>query len=498
MIRFIRLFTINATLLGLGIIIGLQLQPLAYPQQAVPKPVHPQLPYRSGPFQIDVTIAPQTPKVGKNTLTLQLQDSKGNPVANASIKATATMPAMGSMAAMPIPIEMTAIRQGLYQGTFNLPMGGSWPLTLEITTSAGKAQLSFDMVTGRLGLQLISGAIAQDKKQQAMKAEEVPSNAIMVDSHRRQLIGVTTDKVTYQHLTHTIRAVGLVIYDETRLVDVALKFNAWIGNLYVDYVGAPVEKGKPLFTVYGPELLATQQEYLELKHHHEQGTHSKALLTASRKRLSLWDMTASEITALAQRGTPNDYVPIHAPRSGIVITKNIVEGTARQAGETLMRIADLSQVWVEAEVYEDEVPLIQLGMPATVTLPYLPNRIFKAKVDYIYPYLQNTTRTGRIRLILPNPMGILKPNMYAEVNLKADLGNHLIVPEEAVLFAGQDRVVFKDLGEGHLTARKVETGQRNENYIEILAGLQSGDKVVTSGNFLIASETQLKTGIKQW
>lgn len=500
MIRPIFLFIIGAALLGLGVIIGLQLQPSVQPHRAAPRPNNFQPAYRSGPFQISVAVKPHTPKVGENIVTIQLQDSAAKPVPNAKIKVMAQMPAMGSMAAMQVPAKMQEeIEPGLYQGTLKLPMEGSWPLTLEITASAGQTQLTFDMATGRPGLQLVSGAVAKGQNvMQAMQAEETPPGTIMVDSHRRQLIGVKTGKVAYRDLTRTIRTVGQVIYDETQLTDVALKFNAWIGDLYVDYVGAPVKKGKPLFTVYGPELLAAQQEYLELKRRAGRSAAAKALLAASRKRLSLWDMTASEIAALVQRGVPNDYIPIHAPRSGLVITKNVVEGTARQAGETLMRIADLSRVWVEAEVYEDEVPLVQQGMPTTVTLPYLPNKIFKAKVDYIYPYLQDITRTGRIRLILPNPMGVLKPNMYAQVSLKADLGKRLVVPEGAVLFAGNDRVVFEDLGGGRLAPRKIEIGQRNEDYIEVLKGLQPGDKIVTSGNFLIASEARLKTGIEQW
>jgi Cu(I)/Ag(I) efflux system membrane fusion protein len=497
MTRFILLFIVGAALLGLGIVIGLQLQPSVQPGETAPKPMNLQPAYRSGPFQISMAVKPQIPKVGDNILTIQLLDSAGEPVSNAKIRAMAQMPAMGSMAAMQVPAKMQEIGPGLYQGTLKLPMEGSWPLTLEITASLGQAQLTFDMATGRSGLQLVSGAAGQDRMQ-AMQAKETPPGTLIVDNHRRQLIGVKTGEVAYRNLTRTIRAVGQVIYDETQLADVALKFNAWIGDLYVDYVGAPVKKGKPLFTVYGPELLAAQQEYLELKRRAGRSAAAKALLTASRKRLSLWDMTASEIAALARRGVPNDYIPIHAPRSGTVITKNVVEGTARRAGETLMRIANLSQVWIEAEVYEGEMPLVQKGMPTIVTLPYLPNKIFKTKVDYIYPYLQDTTRTGRIRLILPNPKGVLKPNMYAQINLKADLGKRLVVPEGAVLFAGNDRVVFEDLGGGRLAPRKIEIGQRNEDYIEVLKGLQPGDKIVTSGNFLIASEARLKTGIEQW
>jgi Cu(I)/Ag(I) efflux system membrane fusion protein len=163
-----------------------------------------------------------------------------------------------------------------------------------------------------------------------------------------------------------------------------------------------------------------------------------------------------------------------------------------------MRIADLSRVWVEADVYESELALVQPGMPVTVVLPYLPGRTFDGTVDYLYPYLEGQSRTGRIRVVLDNPDGVLKPDMYAEVKLKADLGERLTVPEEAVIISGETRVVFEDLGGGRLAPRIVQTGQRADGRIEILSGLELGDRVVTSGNFLIASESRLKAGIKQW
>lgn len=456
------------------------------------------LPYRSGPYRLDVQVQPQTPKVGENTLTLRLQNEDGAPVTGAVIRAVAEMPAMGTMPAMQAPAEMAEIEPGLYRGTFDLSMEGSWPLSLAIQAPGmPERHVSFDLATGRKGLQLAAGASRADGA--GMEAmEEAPPGTVTLDPARRQLIGVKTAEAQVSDLSRTIRAVGQVAYDERRLADVTLKFDAWIGTLYVDYVGAPVEQGQRLFTVYGPELLAAQQEYLELKARSGRSEAAGALLAAARKRLALWDMTATEIKALERRGAPFDYVPIHAPINGTVVTKNVVEGTAHKAGMTLMRIADLSRVWVEADVYESELALVQPGMPVTVVLPYLPGRTFKGTVDYLYPYLEGQSRTGRIRVVLDNPGGVLKPDMYAEVKLEADLGQRLTVPEEAVIIAGETRVVFEDLGGGRLAPRIVQTGQRAGGRIEILSGLEAGDQVVTSGNFLIASESRLKAGIKQW
>jgi|TARA_R110001592_G_scaffold265020_2_gene530563 Cu(I)/Ag(I) efflux system membrane fusion protein len=452
-----------------------------------------ELPYRSGPYRLDVLIEPATPRVGENVLSVVLRNADGEPLENAEIKAVAEMPAMGAMPAMQAPAEMMQIEPGLYRGAFEPFMKGSWPLTLTIQAPGMSArQISFDLATGREGLQLASGAARTDGGDMA---DEAPPGTVTLDNRRRQLIGVKTAEAQTVAMTRTIRAAGRIAYDETRLADVSLKFDAWIGGLYADYVGVAVAKGEPLFTVYGPELLAAQQEYLELK---RRGSASPALLSAARKRLALWDMSDGEIATLEKRGEPFDYVAMHAPISGTVVARNVVEGTAHKAGMTLLRIADLSQVWVEADIYEGELPLVTPGIPVTVTLPYLPGEQFEGRVDYVYPYLDGASRTGQVRLTIANPEGRLKPEMYAEVKLQADLGRRVAVPEEAVIIAGELRVVFEDLGGGRLAPRKVQTGQRAGGFIEIIKGIEAGDKIVTSGNFLIASESRLKAGMEQW
>jgi Cu(I)/Ag(I) efflux system membrane fusion protein len=292
--------------------------------------------------------------------------------------------------------------------------------------------------------------------------------------------------------------VGEITFDERLLSQVTLKFDGYVGDLKADYVGTPIEKGQVLFTVYSPELLAAQQEYLEtLKRRGNRGA-DEPLIRAARQRLALWDMSVEEIKVLEQRGEPRDYVSIHAPRSGTVIERNIADGSAARMGQTLLTIADLSRVWVEAEVFEADLELVSTGMPATVALPYLPGREYPATVEYVYPYLDGDSRTGRVRLSLDNPDGELKPAMYTEVSLEVELGDRLSIPEEAIIFAGESRVVFVDLGGGRLKPVKIVTGRNVQGFVEVLEGLASGDIVVTSGNFLIAAETRLKSGIDQW
>lgn len=448
--------------------------------------------YQAGPYRFDIDIVPEKPVVGKNTLTLRLANDRGKPITDAKIRAVAEMPAMGAMPAMQAPADMTEVEPGVYRGTFRPSMEGAWPLQLTLEGPDMPARtVGFDMATGRAGLEPSTG-VTEIKAGQVV-TEEAPPGTITVDARRRQLIGVTFAEAKQRSLTRSIRAVGQVAYDEIRVADVSLKYDAWIGELKADFVGAQIEKGQLLFTVYSPELYSAQQEYLDiLRRGHE------TLLTAARQRLSFWDMGPASIEALEKRGKPFEYIPIFAPRSGTLVEKNIVAGTSHKSGAMLMRIADLSRVWVEAELYENELPLIAKDTAAIVTLPYLPGERFEGRIDYVYPYLNKRSRTGRVRLSLPNEHGLLKPDMYAEVKLEIPLGERLSVPEDAVLVAGETRVVFEDLGDGRLAPRRVKTGRRVDGYIEILEGLEPGDRVVTSGNFLIASESKLKSGIKQW
>lgn len=447
--------------------------------------------FRVGDLEIGIRTEPETPRVGENRLIVELRDAGGKPVSDIGLDAYAEMAAMGAMPAMRAPVNLEQTAPGRFEGSFDIAMRGAWPLTLQISDPRyGDHRLQFNLATDREGLSIASGGTPVGGEVDASG----DANVIVVDSRRRQLIGVETGKAAYRELIRTIRAVGEVTYDERLLSQVTLKFDGFIGDLKADYVGASVEAGDVLFTVYSPELLAAQQEYLETLRRGGSG----ALLDAARQRLRLWDLSDGEIEALEQRGEPQAYVPIRAPRSGTVSELNIADGGAVRMGETLLKIADLSRVWIEAQVFEADLALIEEGMTADVTLTYLPRLRFEATVEYVYPWLDADSRTGRIRFTLDNPGGVLKPNMYAEVALQADLGRPLTVPEEAVIVAGDSRVVFVDLGGGRLKPVHIRAGRRTEGFVEVLDGLSAGATVVTSGNFLIAAETRLKTGIDQW
>ena len=452
--------------------------------------------FQSGAFEIGVATIPATPRVGKSDLIVKVRLVNGDPANDVEVSAYAEMPAMGSMPAMRAPADLVESTSGQFKGAIDLRLRGAWPLTMSIADADhGGTMVTFDLATDRAGLRIATGGtpIATSGIQQ-----NVAANTITVDSHRRQLIGLETSTVTHHDLIKTIRAIGKVTFDERLLTTVTLKYDAWIGELDVNYVGAPVTRGQRLFSVYSPELLSAQQEYLAARERISRRNTDDSLLNAARQRLKLWDLSDGEISALEVRGVPREYVPIYSPADGIVVGKHIDNGSAAKKGQTLLRIADLSDVWIEAEFYEADLDLVHEGMSATISLPYLPDRTFTAVVDYIYPYLDKASRTGRLRLTLDNADGALKPDMYAEVTLSANIGHLLAVPEDAVLFAGDSRVVFVDLGGGQLKPVRIKTGQYAGGMIEVTEGLNLGDVIVTSGNFLIAAETKLKAGIDQW
>lgn len=336
--------------------------------------------------------------------------------------------------------------------------------------------------------------------------EEVRTGVIFVDEAKRRRIGVKLAPVERRALSSAIRAVGEVVYDETKLHDVNLRMSGWIERLVADETGQRVRRGQTLFTLYSPELYAAQLEYLNASRSRASTSAAGGTLAATtaglaqtaRQRLLLLGMEPGQITQLERRGEPWQNVPILAPATGYVIEKNIVAGAQVEAGMRVYRIADLDEVWVDAQIYESDLPNVRQGQRVEITVPYLPGRTFEGSVDYVYPALDRATRTGRVRVRLANRGLELRPDMYANVVLHADLGERVVVPDAAVIYTGPRRVVFVDLGEGRLRPQEIEVGARVEGFYEVVRGVEVGDVVVTSGNFLIASESRLKSAAGLW
>ena len=333
---------------------------------------------------------------------------------------------------------------------------------------------------------------------------EVTTGVFVVDAARRQEIGVRTEVARVEAVEVTVRAVGRVVYDESRLSEVSVKYKGWIGKLHVNRTGERVERGQVLFELYSPDLYATQEELLAALESQRKAQDTAApdradyLVNAAKQRLRLWDLSDEQIAAVSTAGKAIQYLPVLAQTTGYVIEKHVVEGSTVEPGQMLYKLAGLDRVWIEAEVYEADLPLVEVGQLAEVTLPYLQDRTFEGKVSFIYPYLEGRRRTGIVRLTFANPNLELKPDMYANVLFVIERGERLTVPEEAVLYAGERRLVFVDLGDGRLEPRAVGIGIRAGDRVEIVSGLEAGDVVVTSGNFLIAAESRLKSATGKW
>lgn len=336
-------------------------------------------------------------------------------------------------------------------------------------------------------------------------AAPVPGRiSISLSADKRQLIGLTLSKVEKRNLTRTVRTTAIVQHDETRYTRIAPRFAGWVRKLHVNFTGAPVEQGQPLFTAYSPELFSTENEYLiawrglqQLKADAPaaQRDSAKALVESARLRMTLFEIGDEEIRALEQRGAASAESPFRAPFSGHVLVKNAVEGKAFMAGETLYEIADLSHVWLRASVYEFELPLIKPGQDAVIDFPYLNNESFPAKVTFLYPHIEAQTRRGEIRLELDNPKHQLRPNMWANVEVEIQVGEKLTVPASAVIDTGQRYIAFVEGQDEHLEPREVKIAAKTDDYYEVVSGLKEGEQVVTRALFLVDSESQLKAAI---
>jgi Cu(I)/Ag(I) efflux system membrane fusion protein len=332
----------------------------------------------------------------------------------------------------------------------------------------------------------------------AGKEPETPG-LVTLTPEKVQKLGVRTAAAEIKPLSRTVRATGIVEADERRLHDVTLKFDGYIENLYVNATGQPVGAGQILFDLYSPELLATQEEYLIARRGQFQvaeGSDARrtldALVQGGLARLRNFGIAEPELRRLEREDTARRTLPVRSPASGIVMEKRAVAGMKAPAGEPLFRIADLSTVWVQAEVFEQDLSLIDVGRKARVTLDAYPGKVFEGRVDFVYPMLKEATRTARVRLELPNPGGVLKPMMYAHAVLAAPDREVLAVPASALLNSGQRTVVLVERGEGRYEPRPVDTGQRGDELVEIRGGLRAGERVVVGANFLIDAESNLR------
>ena len=373
-------------------------------------------------------------------------------------------------------------RQLLYRSTMN---------PNEVSDRPGKDSMGMEMVPVEVEPSTAAQTVAG-------------RSSVRLSDPKRQLIGVKTSLVTRAPFARTIRAVGRVTFDETRLHHVHTKVAGYVEALHADATGELVHRGQPLLEIYSPELLASQQEYLVALRARSRTAGSELpsisapgeeLVASVRRRLELLDVSADQIRELESSGRANRTVTLYAPMSGTIVARNVTHGEKVEPETSLLDLADLTRIWVIASVYEYELPFVGVGQRASMTLAYLPGRNFQGTVTLVYPVLDAATRTVQVRLEFPNPDLVLKPDMYAEVALTADLGQRLGLPDTAVIDTGGRSVVFVDRGEGLFEPREIAVGLRLPDRYEVLSGVAEGERVLTSGNFYVDSESKLKAAL---
>lgn len=351
----------------------------------------------------------------------------------------------------------------------------------------GKAQCGMDYIP-----------VYEDEAESALGPGE-----IYITPEKVQRIGVKSEEVKERALKKAIRTTAIVDYDERKMFTVNTKIEGWIERLYINSTGREVKKGEPLLDIYSPDLVSTQEEYLlALATKRSLGPDAlpdavegaENILDATRRRLRNWDISDAQIESLEKTGKPTKTLTLYSPVEGVVIEKMAVQGMKTMPGEKLLSIADLSNVWLYANVYEYELSLVKEGQKARVSINAYPGKTFNAIISYIYPYLNTETRTAKVRLEMENPRFMLKPGMYANVELESLISSKTVaVPEDALLDSGERQAVIIDAGGGRFKMQDVKVGLKGEGYYQILSGLAPGWKVVTSANFLIDSESSFRS-----
>ena len=499
---------------------------------------------KAGDYSISLKSNPDPPTVGLNTIEAKIIAASAAPVNGAAVHLHFSMPAMAGMPAMASETEMQEIGKGIYRAEIDLGSGGQFPWDVRMEVLQGEQVLTvtqWQIASGTKGIKFVSGEsnpagnggevdyytctmhpsvkdsdpdakcpicamnltpVYKNDSQPVMESggETGKTGAqvktVNIPLYKQQLIGVQLDTVKSLSMDKKIRTVGHVDYDETRIAVINLKFSGWLEELYADHVGQFVKKGQPLFSIYSPELVATQEELLQVLPQSTVGSKPDPLLRTlyqtAKERLLLWGLSEAQVEEIAQSRKPKLRITYYSPFTGYVIEKNALLGEQAKAGMNLYKIADLSRVWVYADIYESELSFIKTGQPAGITSPYQPEIGLTGKVDYIYPTIDNKTRTAKVRLVFANPDLHLKPDMYANVEVAVQSGERLVIPETAVLNTGKRQIVFVARGGGKFEPREIKTGVKAERFYTVSEGLQAGEVVVKSGNFLIDAEAHVQ------
>lgn len=452
----------------------------------------PAEPVSKGNFQISqLRFEPDPPEVGENILSFKLTDAQGKAVEGAQIEVEAFMPEMGTMPRMSTKSQAESVGGGKYEAEVILSMGGGWELPLRIQKQ-GKTivEFPFALTVGTEGT-IYKGATGADQQLSEGKG-------VYLGKKRMQLIGVELGHAERRQLSKRLSTVARIELDESRVFDVSLKFSGDVERLFADREGEFIKKGDPLFTIYSPELFEAQEIFLQLDRERRKTKSDQTLYRSAKEKLQLWDFGPEQIAELRKRKRPPKAQVITSPFTGYILKKNLVAGAFAKKGQALFQIADLSKLWALAEVFEHEAFEVKAGDKATLSLAYRPGYRFEGEVDYLYPVLDPRTRTLKLRIEVDNSDLLLKPGMYADVEIRSDQGVRLAVPRRAVLYSGRHKYVFQTKGQGYFVPTEVETGVTDGEWVEISEGLEPGAQISFSANFLISSEAQLRSALPRF
>jgi RND family efflux transporter MFP subunit len=333
---------------------------------------------------------------------------------------------------------------------------------------------------------------------------KMPMGTVTISPEKQVMAGVRTAIVDRKPLVRDIRTTAQIVADETKIAHVHVKVAGYVDRVYVDFIGQLVKKGQPLFTLYSPDLVSAEDEYLIAKRGNatlasapfqEVSEGSQSLLQSARQRLRLWDISDDQIKELDTTGKVSKDLTFYSPITGFVTDRKVFPQASVTPDTELYTVSDLSTVWADADIYEYEVPFVRLGQQVSMTLSYYPGKTYTGKVSYIYPTVDPQTRTVKVRIQLPNPRFDLKPQMFADAQLRVDYGTKVVIPQEAVLDSGTEQQVFVVHPGGMFEPRKVTLGPVIDGNVAVLTGLKAGETIVVSGNFLIDSESKLKNAM---
>ena len=322
-------------------------------------------------------------------------------------------------------------------------------------------------------------------------SQAADTSGVPINRSEAARLGITFARASERPITTSVRAVGVLKYAEPRQAYVNARVNGWVEKLYADYVGKSVSAGEPLLALYSPDLVSAQEEYLLARR-----LRDDTLAASARRRLTLWDIPPDQIDSLEARGTVARTLTLRAPRSGEIVQKNVIDGQAVQAGTNLFLIADRSELWVDVAIFEQDAAAVRVGTAASITVDALPGRTFQGRVTFIYPQLDEKTRTLTARVEVVNSSGALRPGMFATAELSRAGRRAVSVPLTAVLPTGTKDLVFVNRGDGRFVPREVRVGARGDSLVEIVLGLKPGDEVVASATYLLDSESNLAAAIQ--